>query len=264
MGSLCSLLPHPPTPTPHTASCCLRWSLPEQSGHNRKARGDLWESTYWLVLAGFPSLVHQCLKHTYRQFPRSIIHSTPGPSWTTPLPLLLVGCTCPPLGITLASIFYLHPLTPSSCLCRQDPFQMTSGQQGRSCPAFEEKVSELPSKKSSSQYPPSLLSHVRALMWVSCLTCSGHLLWNFHVASHLTLESEIYQNLVHQSNLPIKHSVLFVFSSSCEGNSFYLELPLANFFAARGPLSEVAFVIPCPWEEAGFLYIYVFNSDVFD
>lgn len=85
---------------------------------------------HWLPLSG-PSNI----RNAHRQFPGTIIPSTPGPSRTIPRPLLLVGCSHSPFGITQACTFYLCPLTPASCHCGQDPFQMASGQQEKSRPA---------------------------------------------------------------------------------------------------------------------------------
>lgn len=134
-----------------------------------------------------------------------------------------------------------------------------------SASTFQEKVSNLPLEE------PSLLAEFSlsplSIVWVPCLTCSRHLLWNSLLGSHLTLESQVCRNWVHQSSIPAQHHVMFVFSFSSEGNSFDCRVISSETFSLPEGITqfgEMPLSFHVPGRPLNFLCIFLFRSHVFD
>ena len=71
------------------------------------------------------------------------------------------------------------------------------------------------------------------------------------MASHLTLESEIYQNWVHESNLPVTHIVMLFSLFLLKETPFTCRVIASKTFPLPEGITqigEMAFIISCPWE----------------
>ena len=69
----------------------------------------------------------------------------------------------------------------------------------------------------------------------------------------LTVESKIYRNLVHLSNLPIKRPVMFVCPFSSE-IPFTCRVISSELSSGLTQIGEVDFIIPVPGKLLSFLY----------